>query len=275
MAALFAATYPERVYRPRARSGNGANGTDSGSPWALTAAEREALVRLIETGWGTNEMYAAVNPSIADDHNALEAYARFFRLVASPGVAAAVTRMLFELDIRDVLPTISAPTLVVHRRGNPVVPPEAGRDVARRIPGAKFVEVPGQDYGFAVGDVDVVIDEVEEFLTGSRPRPAGDRALSTILITDIVDSEDRVHEVSRLQLRRHLRHERRRERASAVDVRRVISSSDLVAERQEDRLPARAVRPEASQRATGGLGHERRRQRPAETGARGAERMVA
>ena len=81
----------------------------------MTAAEREALIRLIETGWGTNQMYGAVNLSIADDQNALEAYARFFRLVASPGVAAAVTRMLFELDIRDILPAISAPTLVVHR----------------------------------------------------------------------------------------------------------------------------------------------------------------
>ena len=75
------------------------------------------------------------------------------------GVAAAVTGAL-EVDIRDVLPAIRAPTLVVHR-GNPVIPPEAGRDVARRIPGARFVEVPGQDYGFAVGDVDRVIDEVE------------------------------------------------------------------------------------------------------------------
>jgi class 3 adenylate cyclase/pimeloyl-ACP methyl ester carboxylesterase len=195
MAALFAATYPERVTALVLAPATARTASAPDHPWGLTAAEREALVRLIETGWGTNQMYAAVNPSIADDQNALEAYARFFRLVASPGVAATVTRMLFELDIRDVLPAISAPTLVVHRRGNPVVPPEAGRDVARRIPGAKFVEVPGEDYGFAVGDVDVVIDEVEEFLTGSRPRPAGNRVLSTILFTDIVDSTVRAVEL--------------------------------------------------------------------------------
>jgi class 3 adenylate cyclase len=102
--------------------------------------------------------------------------------------------MLLELDIRDVLPAIRAPTLVVHR-GNPVVPAEAGREVARLIPGARFVEVPGEDYGFAVGDVDRVIDEVEEFLTGSRPRAAGGRALSTILFTDIVDSTVRAVEL--------------------------------------------------------------------------------
>jgi class 3 adenylate cyclase len=195
MAALFAATYPERVTALVLAGGVTArSGEVPDHPWGLTAAEREALVRLIETGWGTNEVSAAVNPSTANDENALEAYARFFRLVASPGVAAAVTRMILELDIRDVLPAISAPTLVVHR-GNPFVPPEAGRDLARRIPGAKFVEVPGEDYGFAVGDVDRVIDEVEEFLTGSRPRAASGRALSTILFTDIVDSTVRAVEL--------------------------------------------------------------------------------
>ena len=111
MAALFAATYPERAALVLATA-TGRPAWAPDHPWGLTAAEREALVRLVETGWGTNQMYAAVNPSIADDQDALEAYARFFRLVASPGVAAAVTRMLLELDIRDVLPAISAPTLV-------------------------------------------------------------------------------------------------------------------------------------------------------------------
>jgi class 3 adenylate cyclase len=195
MAALFAATYPERVIAlvlSGAVTGRSAWAPDH--PWGLTDVEREALVRLIETGWGTSQMYAEVNPSTAADQNTLEAYARFFRLVASPGVAAAVTRMLLELDIRDILPAISAPTLVVHR-GNPVIPAEAAREVARRIPGARFVEVPGEDYGFAVGDVDRVIDEVEEFLTGSRPRAAGGRALSTILFTDIVDSTVRAVEL--------------------------------------------------------------------------------
>jgi pimeloyl-ACP methyl ester carboxylesterase len=119
-------------------------------------------------GSAKGEVMAALNPSIANDPNALEAWGRFMRLAGSPAVAAAVTRIIFDLDIRQILPAISAPTLVVQRRGNPLVPADAGRDVARRIPGAKFVEVPGEDYGFAVGNVDVVIDEVEEFLTGTR-----------------------------------------------------------------------------------------------------------
>jgi class 3 adenylate cyclase len=195
MAALFAATYPERVTALILGTATGRSKWATDHPWGPTAAEVEALVGLVERSWGTREVYAALNPSLVNDPNALDAYARFFRQAASPAVAAAVTRMLLELDIRDVLPAISAPTLVVHRRGNPVVPPEAGREVARRIPGAKFVEVPGVDYGFAVGDVDVVIDEVEEFLTGSRPRPASNRVLSTILFTDIVDSTVRAVEL--------------------------------------------------------------------------------
>ena len=195
MAALFAATYPERATALVLGTATGRATWAPDHPWGPTAAEVEALVRLVEESWGTREVYAALNPSLVDDQNTLDAYARFFRQAASPAVAAAVTRMLFDVDIREVLPAISAPTLVVHRRGNPVVPSEAGREVARLIPGARFVEVPGQDYGFAVGDVDVVIDEVEEFLTGSRPRPAGGRALSTILFTDIVDSTVRAVEL--------------------------------------------------------------------------------
>ena len=195
MAALFAATYPDRVTALVLASPTARGTWTADHPWGPTADEADALVGLIERTWGTGEVMAALNPSIANDQDALEAWGRFFRLSASPAVAAAVTRMLFELDIRDVLPAISAPTLVVHRQGHPNVPPEAGREVARRIPGAKFVEVPGEDYGFAVGDVDVVIDEVEEFLTGSRPRPASNRVLSTILFTDIVDSTVRAVEL--------------------------------------------------------------------------------
>jgi pimeloyl-ACP methyl ester carboxylesterase len=197
MAALFAATYPERITALVLASATARPAWTADHPWGPTAGDADALVGLVEESWGTGEVMAALNASIANDQNALEAWGRFMRLSASPAVAAAVTRMIFELDIREILPAISAPTLVVQGRGNPLVPPEAGRDVARRIPGAKFVEVLGEDYGFAVGDVDVVIDEVEEFLTGTRPRPrpAGDRVLSTILFTDIVGSTLRAVEV--------------------------------------------------------------------------------
>ena len=111
---------------------------------------------------------------------------------------------------------------MVHR-GNPVIPAEAGREVARRIPGARFVEVPGEDYGFAVGDVDRVIDEVEEFLTGSRPRAAGGRAPSTILFTDIVDSTVRAVELGDARWRELLGSARGALRARGQDLGGVVS----------------------------------------------------
>jgi class 3 adenylate cyclase/pimeloyl-ACP methyl ester carboxylesterase len=242
MAALFAATYPERVSALILASATARSAWAADHPWGPTAADADALVGLIERTWGTGDVMAALNPSIANDQNALEAWGRFFRLSASPAVAAAVTRMLFELDIREVLPTISAPTLVVHRHENPLFPPEAGREVARRIPGAKFVEVPGKDYGFAVGDVDVVIDEVEEFLTGARDRRARDRVLSTILFTDIVDSTIRAVELGDERWRELL------DAHEALAEREVAKFGGVVADFAGDGLlasfdgPARAVR---------------------------------
>jgi class 3 adenylate cyclase len=103
--------------------------------------------------------------------------------------------MLFDLDVRDVLPTIRVPTLVVHRQDNPIVTIDQGLYVAQHIKGAMFVAVPGADYGLAVGDIDVVLDEVEEFLTGSRRAHATDRVLATVLFTDVVDSTRRAVEL--------------------------------------------------------------------------------
>ena len=137
---------------------------------------------------------AAVNPSIAGDDRAVQAWGRFLRLAASPAVAAAVIRMIFELDVRPVLPTIRVPTLVVSRR-DALFSAASGRAVAGLIPGAEFVEVPGVDYGLAVGDVDPVIDEVEAFITGTRPTHDIDRVLATVLFTDIVDSTARAAEL--------------------------------------------------------------------------------
>jgi class 3 adenylate cyclase len=195
MAELFAATYPERtsalvLVSATARI-SAAPGYEIGAPPDV----QERLISMAEQAWGRRDLIAAINPSLAGDSAAAEAWGRYFRLSASPATAAAVMRMLFELDVRDVLPTIRVPTLVVHRQDNPIVTIEQGRYVADQIEGAKFVAVPGADYGLAVGDIDVVIDEVEEFLTGSRPAHATDRVLATVLFTDIVDSTRRAVEL--------------------------------------------------------------------------------
>jgi class 3 adenylate cyclase/pimeloyl-ACP methyl ester carboxylesterase len=192
MAELFAATYPERttalvLVNATARV-SAAPGYDIGAPRDV----QESLISIVEQTWGRGDLMAAINPSLSADPGAAEAWGRFLRLSASPATAAAVMRMLFGLDVREVLPTIRVPTLVVHRSDNPIVTIEQGRYVADHIDGASFVAVPGADYGLAVGDVDVVIDEVEEFLTGFRPAHATDRVLATVLLTDIVDSTRRV-----------------------------------------------------------------------------------
>ena len=195
MAELFAATYPERtsalvLMNATARI-SAAPGYEIGAPPEV----QEGLLSMVEQTWGRGDIIAAINPSLAGDTAAIEAWGRFLRLSASPATAAAVMRMLFELDVRDVLPSIRVPTLVVHRRDNPIVTVDQGRYVAEHIEGAKFVAVPGADFGLGVGDIDVLIDEVEEFLTGSRPAHATDRVLATVLFTDIVDSTPRAVEL--------------------------------------------------------------------------------
>jgi class 3 adenylate cyclase/pimeloyl-ACP methyl ester carboxylesterase len=253
MAALFAASYPERVTALVLANPMAHPAWAPDHPWGRPPDAAKALVGLIEQSWGKGEVMAALNPSIANDPNALEAWGRFMRLAASPAVAAAVTRMIFDLDIRQILPAISAPTLVVQRRGNPLVPADAGRDVARRIPGAKFVEVPGDDYGFAVGDVDVVIDEVEEFLTGTRHHLAGDRVLSTILFTDIVDSTARAVELGDARWRELL------ETHEAVAAREVASFGGMVADFAGDGLLASFDGPARAVRCAFGLRHDLRK----------------
>ena len=100
-----------------------------------------------------------------------------------------------EIDVRDVLPAIRVPTLVIHRTGDRVIPVESGRYLAEHIPDAKYVELPGVDHFPFVGDIDAIVDEVEEFLTGSRRAREPDRVLATVLFTDIVGSTERAAEL--------------------------------------------------------------------------------
>ncbi len=117
------------------------------------------------------------------------------RRSASPGAAVALLRMNSQIDVRDVLPTIRVPTLVLHRIGDLDVNVEEGRWIASQIPGAKYVELPGDEHLIWAGDVDELVDEVEEFLTGSRPVQEAERVLATVLFTDIVGSTERAAEL--------------------------------------------------------------------------------
>jgi pimeloyl-ACP methyl ester carboxylesterase len=198
MCVLFAATYPERT-AALITLGSFARrrGPDDDYPWAPTAEEREETATEIEQNWGHMrpqdvEYYA---PSRFGDEQFVRNLEQYFRRAASPGAAAALLRMNSYIDVRDVLPTIQVPTLVLHRTGDHDVNIAEGRYLASKIPGAKFVELSGADHWIAAGNTDEIADEIEEFLTGTRPVPNPDRVLASVLFTDIVGSTERAAEL--------------------------------------------------------------------------------
>ena len=130
-------------------------------------------------------------PSIAQDEALRRSWARFERFAASPAGIQTLMRMLYETDVRHVLPSVRVPALVLHRQGDPATRAAGGRYLAERIAGARYVELPGSDHFAWVGDADGLLDEVEEFLTGARTARDPDRVLVTILFTDIAGSTAR------------------------------------------------------------------------------------
>jgi class 3 adenylate cyclase len=132
---------------------------------------------------------------LGGDPGALEALARQQRSSASPAMIQKIFEMFLDVDVRAVLPTVHVPTLVLHRRGDRVVNRRAGKDLASRIPGARYIELPGIDHLPWAGDADAVLGEIEEFLTGTRSLPEPDRILATVMFTDIVASTERAAEL--------------------------------------------------------------------------------
>ncbi len=144
---------------------------------------------MFEERWGRAPVaMRTIAPGRADDPAFRRWYARVQRYSASPGSAIAWYRFSGEIDVRRVLPTIRVPTLVLHRAGDMIVPVEHGRYLAAQIPGAKYVELPGEEHFWFDGDSEAILAEIQEFLTGVRPVPVSDRVLLTVLFTDIVDS---------------------------------------------------------------------------------------
>jgi class 3 adenylate cyclase/pimeloyl-ACP methyl ester carboxylesterase len=140
--------------------------------------------------WGTGAQLEVVAPSRASDPLFKERYARIERLGLPPNETAALFRAGAMADTRPLLPNLKVPTLVLHRQGDRFIRVEAGRYLGESIPGAKYVELPGDDYLFFVGDVDAIVDEIEEFLTGGHQPPEGEVVTATILFTDIVSSTE-------------------------------------------------------------------------------------
>ena len=190
MSVLFAATYPERT---RALVLYGTYGHFRS--WVLPPDKIEAALDRMEKNWGTGESLHLFAPSVASDETFKLSWARFERLGASPSAVVALMRMNSEIDIRPILPSIRVPTFVIHRQGDVRVNVEAGRFMARQIPNAKYLELPGSDHTLWTGETERILDEVEEFLTGSRSAIESDRVLATVLFTDIVNSTKRAETI--------------------------------------------------------------------------------
>lgn len=183
MAMLFAATYPERT-RALALYGGYAHF----HKWVMPPERLEAFIATAETAWGTGATLPHFAPGRVDDPRFATWWARFERLSASPTAAIALARMNAAIDVRGVLAAISAPTLLIHRRNDARVDPEASRFLARKIPNSRLVEVPGRDHPIWTGDVDRVADVIEEFLTGARAVAEVERVLAALLVTRIYDT---------------------------------------------------------------------------------------
>jgi class 3 adenylate cyclase len=193
--ATFAATYPERTEALVMYGGMARILADDDNEIGVTEEEFDQWVERVADQWGSPDPIRYWAPSVAEDPAAREWFARFARLAASPGAARALWRAIRETDIRDVLATIRVPTLVIHRTEDSLVPVEHARDMAARVPGAKLVELPGQDHLWWFGDQDVIVDEIQEFLTGQREASTPDRVLATVMFTDIVSSTERAAEL--------------------------------------------------------------------------------
>jgi class 3 adenylate cyclase len=192
---LFAATYPERTAALVLYASYAKRTWAPDYPWGLSKEMDARIVRGFVERWGREPMGIHVMaPSAAEDPSFREWYLRALRFGGTPGSALAWYRMTADIDVRPLLPAIRVPTLVLHRVGDRVIPVESGRHLAQHIPGARYVELPGADHLNTVGSDDVA-DEMEEFLTGSRPMPEADRVLSTVLFTDIVGSTERAAEL--------------------------------------------------------------------------------
>ena len=203
MSILFAATYPERTTALAMYGAYAKRAWAEDYPFGWKDEQWAAFFENVEKYWGTPrgldlDIWA---PSVAHDERVWEDVATYMRSAASPGAVRAVMQMNREIDVRHVLPSIRVPTLIVHRNGDRNISIQQARYMAKRIPCAKLVELPGQDHMAWFGDTDALIGEVEEFLTGVRHEPVPDRVLATILFTDIVNATGRAAELGDLKWR--------------------------------------------------------------------------
>ena len=196
LAMLFAATYPERTSNLILWGSYASVLRRPDYEWGFSQERIDAVADAYRERWGTGIGLAMFVPSRARDDATRRWWARFQRMAASPAAAVALLEMNAQIDVRAALSAISAPTLILHRREDVVAAVGGARYLAEHIPGAQLVVFEGRDHWpWFGGDLDQVVAEIEEFLTGARGAPEPERVLATVLFTDIVGSTERAVEV--------------------------------------------------------------------------------
>ena len=184
LSAMFAASYPDRVSH-LVLFGAFVRYAD-----LFPVGNPQVIIQEQIKYWGSGTLMKDVMASRASDPDAVVKFAKFERLSASPGAMKAVQLLNLQIDVGQILPTVRSPTLVLHRTADTLVPVERGRAFAAQIPDARYIEYPGSDHAFWSGDVEALLGDIEEFITGYREAESTnlERILTTLLFTDIVDS---------------------------------------------------------------------------------------
>jgi len=193
MACLFAATYPQRVNSLLVWGAQARWVASPDHPWGQTQEEHDQMIAMIDEDWPSFEYITGPGAGVGRDADPvyIESLTRYMRAAASPSAVYAYEQMNGQIDVRPILPSIQAPTLVMNRTGDPCAQVEAARDMASRIPGAKFKEYPGISHSMMLDDMETVLSDIQEFITGERPIDSSDRVLATVLFLDIASSTER------------------------------------------------------------------------------------
>jgi DNA-binding SARP family transcriptional activator/class 3 adenylate cyclase len=202
LTSLFAATHPERARALALYGGWARTMAAPDYPWGATPEQFERLMAFVRSNWAdAAPLLRYWAPKFEEDASMRAWWTRALHLGASPSAAVHWLRMMIDQDIRDTLPAVRAPTLVMHRADDAIVPVGHGRYLGSHIPNAEYLELPGSDHLWFVGDHEQLLEPVQGFLTGSVPAPAPERVLLTVMFTDIVDSTRRASELGDRQWR--------------------------------------------------------------------------
>lgn len=192
VAIQVAALHPERVSALVLGEALATSQPDDEHPWGLNQEVTNAVADAVEMGgWGEAVLFPLIAPSLSGDERIHNWFRRLERMSATPSMASNLLRRTLTSDLRALLPQVTAPAVVLHRRDSMFIPAEGVRWLADHLPDGRYVEVDGDEVPGYLGDVDALMDEVEDFLLGRRSGGDGNRRVLTILYSDLVESTAR------------------------------------------------------------------------------------